>query len=175
MTKANAIITIFLTNLGKYNEGELVGMWLPLPASPEQLEKALDKIGINDKYEEYFITDFETEYHIGVGEYSDLKALNEQAQKMAALDKCEKDILIGLLDNYTFDEAMEIIEKHDYYYYPGCDDMVDVAIMNMEETGDIYSIPERLREYFDYQAYANNLETAGAFYPTKNGYVEVLY
>lgn len=36
---------IFLTNLGKYNEGELIGEWVELPASQEELKKVFERIG----------------------------------------------------------------------------------------------------------------------------------
>ena len=53
---------IYLTNLGKYNEGELVGKWIDLPISEEELEATLEEIGIDgEKYEETFITDYETD------------------------------------------------------------------------------------------------------------------
>ena len=51
---------IFLTNLGKYVEGCLVGQWVKLPVPEDKLESVLKQIGINDEYEEYFITDYET-------------------------------------------------------------------------------------------------------------------
>ena len=37
----------YITNLGKYNEGELVGKWISLPISEEELEQVLQEIGIN--------------------------------------------------------------------------------------------------------------------------------
>jgi hypothetical protein len=43
---------IFLTNLGKYNEGELIGEWVELPVSQEELQKVFERIGINEEYEE---------------------------------------------------------------------------------------------------------------------------
>lgn len=43
---------IFLTNLGKYNEGELIGEWVELPASSEELQEVFERIGINEEYEE---------------------------------------------------------------------------------------------------------------------------
>ena len=55
------MIKIALTNLGKYNEGYLVYTWLDLPCSDEELQKAKDEIGINEMYEEWFITDFEAD------------------------------------------------------------------------------------------------------------------
>lgn len=36
---------IYLTNLGKYNEGELVGEWVELPAPQEELEKVFERNG----------------------------------------------------------------------------------------------------------------------------------
>ncbi len=36
---------IYLTNLGKYNEGYLVGEWVHLPISSEDLKEVFDRIG----------------------------------------------------------------------------------------------------------------------------------
>ena len=48
---------IYLTNLGKYNEGELVGKWFELPIL--DINEALLEIGVENgtPYEEFFITD----------------------------------------------------------------------------------------------------------------------
>lgn len=53
----------FITNLGKYNEGDLVGEWVKFPTTPEEMQKVFERIGIGQKddfgqpYEEWFITD----------------------------------------------------------------------------------------------------------------------
>lgn len=54
-------LRVALTNLGKYNEGELVFKWLDLPATDEEIEQAFKSIGVAEgtEYEEYFITDYE--------------------------------------------------------------------------------------------------------------------
>lgn len=86
-------IKVALTNLGKYNEGELVFKWLDLPASDEEIEDTLEKIGINDEYEEYFISDYEAPFPIG--EYSDVWNLSD------VLSDLENDgLLNGILDLY---------------------------------------------------------------------------
>lgn len=53
---------VFITNLGKYTEGKLVGKWLDLPCNniTEEL-KSID-IRPNSKYEEAFITDYENDW-----------------------------------------------------------------------------------------------------------------
>lgn len=47
----------FITNLGKYSEGELVGEWIDFPISDEELDEVKARIGLNAEYEEYFFTD----------------------------------------------------------------------------------------------------------------------
>ena len=39
------MMKIFLTNLGKYNEGELIGEWVELPVSQEELQEVFKHIG----------------------------------------------------------------------------------------------------------------------------------
>ena len=71
----------FITNLGKYNEGDLVGEWVKFPTTPEEMQKVFERIGIGQKddfgqpYEEWFITDYDC-YVDGLydklGEYENL-------------------------------------------------------------------------------------------------------
>ena len=44
----------FITNLGKYNEGALVGEWVKFPTTHENLQDVFRCIGIDGvRYEEY--------------------------------------------------------------------------------------------------------------------------
>lgn len=75
----------YITNLGKYNEGELVGEWVKFPTTSEELQKVFERIGIGSKddfgnpYEEWFISDYDC-YVNGLyeklGEYENLDELN---------------------------------------------------------------------------------------------------
>ena len=75
------MIQVYLTNLGKYNEGYLIGKFIKLPIKEEHFEKALKEIGIDGvEYEEYFITDVESDISglsEVITEYTSIKALNE--------------------------------------------------------------------------------------------------
>jgi hypothetical protein len=42
-------LKIFLTNLGKYNEGCLMGEWVKLPVPEDKLEAVKHRIGINER------------------------------------------------------------------------------------------------------------------------------
>ena len=110
------MLRIYLTNLGKYNEGMLVGEWVDLPVSEEELEKVFKRIGNNDEYEEYFITDYESDIDgVKVGEYENIDDLNELAEALEDLDSEEENVLSVMLeDGCTFEEALEKIKDRDY-------------------------------------------------------------
>ena len=43
------MLQAYITNLGKYNEGELVGEWLTFPTTQEKLSATLERIGIGQQ------------------------------------------------------------------------------------------------------------------------------
>lgn len=163
------MMRIYLTNLGKYNEGHLIGEWVDLPISEEELQKVLDRIGINEEYEEYFITDSETDLDgIEIGEYSNLDDLNEMAETLESLDDDEKEVVDAIMsEGYSLEEALE--KKDDCIVYCDCSDMEDVAREYAEQTGLLESIPENLQSYFDFEAYGRDMSYEGTFVFTNNG------
>ena len=42
----------FITNLGKYNEGFLVGEWMKFPVTNEEMQEVFRRIGIGRRYED---------------------------------------------------------------------------------------------------------------------------
>ena len=98
----------FITNLGKYNKGYLVGEWVKFPITNEEMQEVFKRIGINRRYEEWFITDYECpDAHIYdlLGEYESLSELNYLAGKIMELDKSEDfmdcvDYLSGVTSDY---------------------------------------------------------------------------
>lgn len=52
-------ISVFVTNLGKYNEGELVGEWLALPTTSEQVKQCFERIGIDGINYKFVIIELE--------------------------------------------------------------------------------------------------------------------
>lgn len=163
------MLKIYLTNLGKYNEGELLGEWVDLPATQEELEKVFQRIGINEEYEEYFITDYETDISgIEIGEYSNLEELNELAETLEELDENDTEIVEAMLsEGYSLEDAID--KKDDCMVYSDCNDMEDVAREYIEETGLLNDIPENLQSYFDYEAFGRDMSYEGQYIFTKNG------
>lgn len=166
---------VFITNLGKYNEGELVGKWLDLPC--EDIEEELYSIGVSDEpdengvyYEEYFITDYENDYGYEVGEYDSLVNLNEIAEELENLDEWDKEIVSAFIENGSdIQEALDGLRDGNYMVFSDCNDMTDVAYQYAEETGLLDSIPDNLRFYFDFEAYGRDMGIEGTFIFTDNG------
>ena len=169
------MIEVFLTNLGKYNEGYLIGEWLELPASQQEIDETMAKIGINEEYEEWFITDYETDIEgVEVGEYSNLDELNEIAEQLDELEEdAQKAIQAMLLDGYTFNETLEKASNGDYAIYYDCDNMTDVAYEIVEECGYLNDVPETIARYFDYEAFGRDLEIEGKFYNIDGDMIEI--
>ena len=56
-----AILEAYITNLGKYTEGQLVGETLKFPTTTEEVQALLKRIGVDGvRYEEIFIQDYQT-------------------------------------------------------------------------------------------------------------------
>ena len=155
---------IFITNLGMYNEGYLVGKWVKLPVSEDKLDEVLKAIGINEYYEEFFISDFENERIIGlsevVSEYSSVQALNKLAQRLEELSDDEADKLGAVLEYEacrSVSDVLELLDELDNF-----DLLTDVT--DDEELGYYYAeeycsidIPENIQPYFDYEAYGRDI------------------
>ena len=172
---------IYLTNLGKYNEGELIGEWVDLPATDDELEEVKTRIGISDEpdengnyYEEYFITDYDNDYGYKVDEYEDLDILNQIAEQLEDLDEEQKDAVHAYTEGVDddIDRAVETVTNGDYRVYYDCNDMADVAYEVVQECGYLDQMPENLRNYFDYEAFGRDLDIEGTFTYYNGNYYE---
>ena len=98
-----ALFEAYITNLGKYNEGELVGETLKFPTSPQAVEALLKNIGVDGiRYEEFFITSFDGDVlglYDYLGEYENLDELNHLACLLSELDKEELAVFEAVMDS----------------------------------------------------------------------------
>ena len=172
------MIEICLTNLGKYNEGELIYSRLVLPATTEEIYAAYDEIGVADgtMYEESFISDYETDINgLEISEYASINDLNELAEELESLDEYELEAFGAMLcAGLATDEALQKVQDNEYRLYDGCNSMAEVAEMYADETGLLSSIPDDLRMYFDFEAFGRDMDINGHFIETDSGIVEII-
>ena len=174
----------FITNLGKYNEGELVGEWVKFPTTAEEMKKVFDRIGIGQKddfgqpYEEWFITDYDC--YVGalydkLGEYENLDELNYLASKLEEMGQGEYAQFQAAMEvgdhSGSLQEIINLTDNLDCYdLYPSIQDYDDLGRYYIDEL-DAMQVPEHLRNYIDYEAYGRDvaMEESGDF--TDLGYV----
>ena len=174
----------FITNLGKYNEGELVGEWVKFPTTAEEMKEVFKRIGIGQRddfgqpYEEWFITDYDC-YVDGLydklGEYENLDELNYLASKLDEMSNSEyAQFQAGMeMGDHcgSLQEIINLTENLDCYeIYPNIEDYDDLGRYYIEEL-EVMQVPEHLQNYIDYEAYGRDvaMDEYGSF--TDQGYV----
>ena len=144
----------FITNLGKYNEGELVGEWVKFPTTAEELKEVFKRIGIGQRddfgqpYEEWFITDYDC-YVDGLysklGEYENLDELNYLASKLDEMSESEyAQFQAGMeMGDHcgSLQEIINLTENLDCYeVYPHIEDYDDLGRYYIEEL-EVMQVP----------------------------------
>lgn len=158
----------FITNLGKYNEGELVGEWVQFPIDEDDFEEVLKKIGIGSKdefgqpYEEWFVTDYDCNLNgfdwQELGEYPSYETLQEFGELVDGIDDVEA---VNNAYEVTGDlkEAIDGLDSGRIIYYPGFSDWGDFAAYWIDEAyGGVENLDQStLETYFDYEALGRDL------------------
>lgn len=177
---------VWIGNLGRYNEGALVGEWVRFPTTRKEIDSVMKRIGIGEAdvfgqpYEEWFIGDYDC-YVKGMsgylGEYESLDELNYLTSRIERMhdDEFEKfvaaielgDNLSGCKDLINLTYSLE-----EYEHFPGiCSDkalggywMETFAPSKLEELGD-------MMPYFDFERYGKDIrmDQGGIF--TELGYI----
>lgn len=169
----------YVTNLGMYPEyGVEVGEYLKFPTTVEEVQALFSRIGIDGKrYEEYFITNYESDVlglYDHLGEYESLDELNYLAHLLEEMSPDELEKLEAIMDagehTGSVKDLINLTQNLDCFeFYPGIKDEEDLGLYLLEF--DAPQIPEYLAEYIDYEAYGRDarLDENGHFAP--GGYV----
>lgn len=117
---------IYIANLGKYNEGELVGGWISLPFTDDELEELFVKIklgafvdgeyvhGLEENgsyYEEYAIHDCDFSIDYKVGEYENIHTLNSNFEALDSMNEEEINLSLAVIECGYADDLEEAIQQ----------------------------------------------------------------
>lgn len=161
---------VYIANLGKYNEGYLVGDWFSFPIDEDDVA---ERIGLNEYYEEYAVHDTDN-FPMEIDEYISIEELNRIYEWVEELP----GYIVEALDEFvSYYGDIEGVAEHkdDIYYYPDCDDMTDVAYYYIDELQALGEIPTSLQNYIDYEAFGRDLDMGGYFIQTSRGMCEIPY
>jgi len=160
---------VYIANVGKLNEGELVGEWF---RPPIDFEDVAEKIGLNSQYKEYAIPRYELPFE--VSQDTSIEEVNRLCGLVRELEGTPSyDALSELLASGYFNGIEDLAQRQEsVLHWVGCEDMADVARQCVEENG-LWNVPERLWNYLNYNAIGQTLETGGIFISTRHGIFEV--
>ena len=162
------MLNIFVNTWCNYNEnGADGGEWITLPMEAEELEETLNKIAeaMGDHDPEWAIHDYEWTTEIEPREISELEnitALNEELQELDGLDEWDQKEIAAAMEAFGMDfkEAYERQQRGCFIFYAG-QDLDDVAAELADEWLNSKDIPNFIRNYFDYSAFARDLRFDG--------------
>ena len=174
-----AVIEAYVTNLGKYNEGELASEPLKFPTTTEEVQALLKRIGVdNIQYEEIFIADYDgdlPELNACLGEYESIDELNHLACLLSELTSSELETLEAVLDSgdhcSSVRDIINLTQNLDCYgFYPGVSDEETLGRIYVDDL-EMLDVPDQVKPYFDYEAYGRDacIHENGHFAP--GGYV----
>ena len=171
-----SLFEAYITNLGKYNEGELVGETLEFPTSPQEVQALLKHIGVDGiRYEEFFITSFDGDVlglYDYLGEYENLDELNHLACLLSELDQRELEKFEAVLHTgahtSSVADIINLTQNLDCFeFYPDIENEEDLGRYWAEDL----PIPEELKDYFDYEAYGRDISINEGGHMAPGGYV----
>lgn len=156
--KSDYKIEGYITNLGLYNEGLLVGKYISFPITNTELQKVLNEIGINEEYEEWFFTDYDGEYPKRVydmlREYTSISELNKIALALEKVNEAgTEEAFEAFLDigNEFYASCANAINGN-YLFIDG-NSYYDLASFWVDALGGINELSnDTLECFFDYEA-----------------------
>lgn len=163
--------SIFLTHLGRYNEGtKKHGEWIDVTGDEthsELIQKLAKKLNLSeDEFDgddfEYAIHDYEGFESLELSEHESLCDVIDYANFIN--ENSDADVILALKEEQGFDTIEEAVEFHENNYRGEFNDMEDMVYQDIEE-GLWGEIPERLMPYLDTEKMARD---------TSYDYVEVI-
>lgn len=172
------ILRVYLTNLAAYNRGELLGKWIELPMDEDELQEEIREVLAMGEPgdEEYFITDYETEFEIEVHEYSNVDQLNETAEELERVveehgEEVVKAIFAAVGDT---DEALNVLREGDFSVVTDIHNAKDLGYWAVDKWlfGEI---PDHLADYIDYKRIGEDMLLDGWYLVRELGIAVCIY
>ena len=177
-------VRVYLTNIRKYNEGQLIGGWVDVSTDTDWSKelKNFCRIGIgkDDTFgEEYFISDYETNINdLNISEYTSISELENIAEfieyvNLNDLQDVANELIeaIGGMDIYRLTRLLEN-EQYVYIADAGDDEKLGEYII---ENNELYSsLSDDIKRYLDREAIGRKYcINNGGIYQSGN-YIELL-
>lgn len=157
---------IYVACLASYNAGTLHGEWIDLDGTEDIGKRIDDMLGnspVREEAEEWAIHDHEFCGHLGTyAGFEGVENISEVYAK-AKSQGVDWELFCEFCTHTGDDIELGAIEKFNESYAGSDKCLADWCRNFLDETGQLNAIPENLRFYFDYDAFAWNLEMSDVF------------
>ena len=160
-TQLNTNPRIYVACLAAYNNGYLHGKWIEVSGCEKELELEIKEIidtSTAEYAEEWAIHDHEGFEGYHIAEYMSIPTICRIAELMNENGNFPSNVVASLIQDFGTDSVNEWLEDHFVGSYK---DMEDYAYEYLESSGELSNLPESLQYYFDYKAYARDLDLNG--------------
>ncbi|MCQ4862988.1 antirestriction protein ArdA [Pseudoflavonifractor phocaeensis] len=158
------ILEVNVINAGKYAEGHLMEVALDFPATTEEVQAVLKRIGVDGvRYQEVFITEHDSPisgFCHCFTQYDHIDELNYlshliRAFSPDALEKFQAVIEAGEHNGCAGELINLALNLDSYEFFPGVDSEEELGRIYAEDM-ELLEVPEPLRKYMDYEAYGRD-------------------
>lgn len=155
------------------------GEFLKLPATTEEVQALFKRIHVDGvRYEEIFITDYETDIpglHDCLGEYESIDELNYLAALLDDMPKWEAEKFAAAMEfgehTGSVRDLINLTQNLDCFeLYSDIENEDDLGRYYIEEMCTL-EIPEHLENYIDYEAYGRDMSTDDNGHFVDGGYI----
>ena len=153
-------ICVRITNPMRANKnGHLVGEWVGLPITQDELEEVLVAIGIAD---EYFISESDTElFDIPVDNHTSLTELNKLVERIDEVDEAEqykRAALIEIEGPEDFNAVYDIIDKLDEFdFLSEIQDDYTLGKYFALDCDMLHGTPEDMKYFFHFERFGSSM------------------
>lgn len=149
---------IYVVCLASYNAGTLHGEWIDANQSPEDLQEAVNamlKTSPESGAEEWAIHDYEGFAGAKIEEYTGLKEISQLAELIEEYGPAYVAYRDHVGEDYATADGFRDA------YLGEHSSLEEYAEQFLENTGAFQDVPDMLRNYFDFEKYAHDLEVGG--------------
>jgi len=169
----------YISNLGKYVEGNPAGEWVSFPTTAEHLKEVFDRIGIDGRnYEEWHITQYNSDITgltRNLSEYERLDELNYLGKLLEIQRDSDRDKFAAAVTHGEYagniKDLINLAQNLDcYWLYPAVRSEEDYGYYLIDEL-DAMELPAEAKKYFDYEAYGRDSVINEGGEITDQGYI----
>jgi antirestriction protein len=185
--QSNPQFRIYIANMNKYNENELVGGWINLPTAFNEIKTFLKNQVELNPCDEYFIYDYESAFSFD--EFENIYELNVLAVKLEQLSENEKNIVDAYCKANNLKDTQSILntcQQTDNLAYVTLDantwetreeklgytmlEEIDTDLKNALEQCKIGSTLSAY-DYFDFEKYGRDIAIAEGYFANDNLFI----